>query len=117
MVDLDIFLELSLIKFDSFKYYLRKMRRFCKISILGSGAFGTAMAHAASFNPHNKVVLYARDENVVKHINEKKRNPKFLSEYELNGNIQATTNFREAIDGAEFILSCLPTQATMGVLK
>jgi glycerol-3-phosphate dehydrogenase len=31
------------------------MRRFCKIGILGSGAFGTAMAHAASFNPYNKV--------------------------------------------------------------
>jgi len=31
------------------------MNRITKVAILGNGAFGTALAHVASFNPFNKV--------------------------------------------------------------
>lgn len=41
------------------------MNRITKVAILGNGAFGTALAHAASFNPFNKVQIYARDPAVA----------------------------------------------------
>ncbi|KAL4490286.1 hypothetical protein ABPG72_004325 [Tetrahymena utriculariae] len=93
------------------------MKRFSKVAILGNGAFGTALAHVASFNPYNKVMIYARDPEVAQHINEKKRNPKFFSDIELNGNISASSSFKDVVQDAAFILSCIPTQQTMVVLR
>jgi len=86
------------------------MSRISKIAVLGSGAFGTALAHAASFNPYNKIMIYSREEDVAKSINEKKRNPKIFSEFELNGNITASSNFQDVVKDANIVLSCIPTQ-------
>ena len=69
------------------------MKRISKITILGNGSFGTALAHAASFNPHNRVVIYCRNIDNANHINEKRRNPKFFTTIELNANVSATSNF------------------------
>lgn len=86
------------------------MNRTNKIAVIGSGAFGMAIAHAASFNTFNKVVMYSRDERVAQHIREKKRNPDVFQDIELNGNISASSDFKEVITNATIILSCIPTQ-------
>jgi len=77
-----------------------EMNRIAKIAILGNGAFGTALAHAASFNPFNKVEIYCRDPAVAEHINTKRRNPSIFSEIELNGNISASSSFKDVVSGA-----------------
>ena len=43
------------------------------IGILGGGVWGSALARVLS---NNKVIIYARDEKIVKSINEHKINPK-----------------------------------------
>ena len=43
------------------------------VGIIGGGVWGSALARILS---KNKVIIYARDENVVKSINEHKINPK-----------------------------------------
>ena len=43
------------------------------IGILGGGVRGSALARVLS---NNKVIIYARDEKIVKSINEHKINPK-----------------------------------------
>lgn len=56
-----------------------------KVCVLGSGAFGTAMAHCAKSNFHIKeVMIYSRNPEVAESINSNHRNPKFFSEFELN---------------------------------
>lgn len=80
-----------------------------KVAIIGSGAFGTALAHAASFNPHNKVCIYTRDAETAEYINTKKRNPKIFSDFELNGNLSASSSFKDAVKDATIVLSCIPT--------
>ena len=61
--------------------------------------------------------IFCRNEENAKYINEEKRNPKFFTHIELNGNVSATSNFKDAISDASFIISCIPCQQIMGVLK
>lgn len=80
-----------------------------KVSVLGSGAFGTAMAYAAAHNQHiGSVTIYGRQQDVVDHINKENSNPKFMPEQKLHKNINATTNLKEALDNSKIVLSCIP---------
>mmetsp|Transcript_22326 Transcript_22326/g.46935 ORF Transcript_22326/g.46935 Transcript_22326/m.46935 type:complete len:428 (-) Transcript_22326:131-1414(-) len=54
-----------------------------KVVVLGAGAFGTAMAFAAA-QGGNEVVIYMRDKQQCKVINEEHRNPRYLSEFSLH---------------------------------
>eukprot|EP00744_Colponema_vietnamica_P021104 GILI01030077.1.p1 GENE.GILI01030077.1~~GILI01030077.1.p1 ORF type:complete len:366 (+),score=133.69 GILI01030077.1:68-1099(+) len=83
----------------------------CKVCVLGGGSFGTALATVAARRNH-EVVLYARDEVQVKGINENRRNPKMLSQFELLPNIRATSDVEDAIRGAKFIIHAIPVQNT-----
>lgn len=69
-----------------------------KVCVLGSGAFGTAMAHCAINNPYiSSVQIYARNPTVVESINREHKNPKFLSNFTLHKDISATTDLEEAL--------------------
>ena len=57
------------------------------IGILGGGVWGSALARVLS---NNKVIIYAREEKIVKSINEHKINPK-LKYSSFNENVTATT--------------------------
>lgn len=54
------------------------------ITVLGGGAFGSALAHIAALKPSNNVTLYARDPNTVECITKFNINPKKLSQYKVN---------------------------------
>ena len=61
------------------------------IGILGGGVWGSALARVLS---NNKVIIYARDEKIVKSINEHKINPK-LKYSSFNENVTASTSLKE----------------------
>ena len=48
-----------------------------KVAFVGGGSFGTALSVLLS-NKGNKVTIYARDEEVVKDINNNKNNKKYF---------------------------------------
>ncbi|CAD8170464.1 unnamed protein product [Paramecium pentaurelia] len=82
-----------------------------KVCVLGSGAFGTAMAHCAINNPYiGRVQIYARNQTIVESINREHKNPKFLSNFALHPDITATTDLQQALHQANYVLSCIPTQ-------
>lgn len=85
-----------------------------KISVLGAGAFGTALAKVMSDAGH-EVLLWARDAKVVNSINETHYHPNRLKGVEL-GSVIATTNEQEACQGAHLIISGLPMSALREVL-
>ena len=70
-----------------------------KVTVWGGGAFGTAMARCASRNGHN-VVMYVRDPEQARSINEDHVNNKYLSNFTLPKNITATTDLKEANAGS-----------------
>jgi len=80
-----------------------------KIGVIGCGSFGTAMAAVCARNGHD-VVMYARDPEQAKSINESHVNPRYLSSFQLSDNISATTNIKDAIDGAAFVILAIPAQ-------
>ncbi|KAL3909176.1 MAG: hypothetical protein SGILL_008189, partial [Bacillariaceae sp.] len=81
-----------------------------KIGVLGAGAFGTSMAAACSRKGHN-VILWARDAEQVKTINETRRNPKYgMDAFELLDNLKATNNLEEACKNADILFLALPAQ-------
>ncbi len=81
------------------------------IGILGGGVWGSALARVLS---KNKVIIYARDEKIVKSINEHKINPK-LKYSSFNENVTATTSLKE-IRNVKFLFITLPAQKIREVI-
>ncbi|MEK6410963.1 MAG: NAD(P)H-dependent glycerol-3-phosphate dehydrogenase [Acidobacteriota bacterium] len=81
-----------------------------RVAVIGAGSWGTALAMVAARNQH-QVKLWAREPAVASAINRDRRNPFYLSGFELPSNIQATTSLEDAIDGAHFALLVVPSHA------
>ena len=80
------------------------------VAVIGAGAFGTAMATVATRNNH-EVRLWARRPEMVDHINTKRRNPDYVSEFDLLDNLTAVKTIEAALDGADVMILCLPVQS------
>lgn len=79
------------------------------ISVLGAGAWGTALAHIAASNG-KKVVLWAREPELIGEIETKCRNTLFLPDVDLNENITPTNDQARAVSKAEAVLMVIPAQ-------
>ncbi|MGN1078878.1 MAG: NAD(P)H-dependent glycerol-3-phosphate dehydrogenase [Alphaproteobacteria bacterium] len=79
------------------------------ISVLGAGAWGTALAHIAASNG-KKVVLWAREPELISEIETKRRNTLFLPDVDLHENITPTNDQVLAVSKAEAVLMVIPAQ-------
>ena len=86
-----------------------------KIGVIGGGAWGTALAQLSAKAGSN-VILWAREEKVVKKINEEHENEMFLKGVGLSNKVRATTNLADMV-GNEFIFIAVPAQFVRSVLK
>jgi glycerol-3-phosphate dehydrogenase (NAD(P)+) len=86
------------------------------ITIIGGGAFGTALACVARRNGAD-TILWARSESVVDSINRGVGNPDYLPGVALEPGIAATTDIDAAITGADAILLATPSQYLRGVVQ
>ena len=85
------------------------------ISVIGAGAWGTALAITAE-RAGNQVLLWAREEEVVSSINNNHTNG-FLPNAVLSSNIRATTDLTQAVQFADVVLLVAPAQFTRGMLE
>jgi glycerol-3-phosphate dehydrogenase (NAD(P)+) len=79
-----------------------------KISVIGAGSWGTALAVVLQSNRH-EVLMWAREDEIARNINEQHRNPVYLSELDLPETIQATSNFAQASTGRDMIVFATPS--------
>lgn len=86
-----------------------------KVTILGTGAYGLALASILIENK-NDVVMWTTFEQEKKELLETKKSPK-LNGYILDDNISITTNLEEAIDGSKLIVLAIPTAFITDVCK
>ncbi|WP_237243784.1 NAD(P)-binding domain-containing protein [Spiroplasma clarkii] len=86
-----------------------------RIAIIGTGAYGTALANVLTDNGH-KVLMYGIEEKQVNDINENHLNQAFFQDLLLNENIQATTELAVALEKAEIVILSVPTFAVDNVL-
>lgn len=64
-----------------------------------------------------KVTLWARDETVVKEINDTHTHERYLSGLELNPLLAATSDLNEALAGAHAVLVAIPSHTFRGVFE
>ena len=85
-----------------------------KISVLGAGAWGTAIA--ASLSARHEVLLWGRDPGQCRAIAAARRNQRYLPEIELPPQLRIEAGFAAAIVNAELVLVTTPTAALRDML-
>ena len=86
-----------------------------KITVLGGGAWGTALACVAVDCGHD-VVVWARNAAIAASINHTHRNEAHLPDVVLPEALKATTNLVLALAGSHIVLAVTPAQTTRAVL-
>ena len=85
------------------------------IAIIGTGSWGVALAiHLAKLG--NKIQMWSHSEEERDLINNEKT-CKFLPDAIIPENIFATTSYKEAIDGSDFIIHVTPSKFTRETVK
>ncbi len=86
-----------------------------KIAVLGSGAWGTALA-LAQVRAGRKTVLWGRNAETAEIINATRQNPAYLPDVTFDVSIDATIDPQTALQGATLILAVIPAQTLRTVL-
>lgn len=80
------------------------------ITVIGSGSWGTALAMMLTKNGH-VVKMWARSQSAVEEINQKHTIHKYLPGITLPDELTATTDRAAALEGAEIVISAVPSRA------
>jgi glycerol-3-phosphate dehydrogenase (NAD(P)+) len=78
------------------------------VAVIGAGAWGTALAAHAARQVH-VVNLWAREEDVVRDVNERHENRLFLPDVALPRSIRASTEASAVLQGASVVLLVPPS--------
>lgn len=79
-----------------------------RIAIIGAGSWGTALALVLARQKH-PVRLWVFEEELVAAINQERRNPLYLSEFELPSAVQATHSLADCLRQAEVVMTVVPS--------
>lgn len=80
-----------------------------KVSVLGSGSFGTALANVLG-DKNYQVYLYGRRKELINDINNYHENTEYLKGIKLSSNIKGTTDIEECLSNSRLIVVAIPTQ-------
>jgi glycerol-3-phosphate dehydrogenase (NAD(P)+) len=86
-----------------------------RAAVLGSGSWGTALAHLLAVKEYD-VRLLGRDHEVAQAINTRHENPRYLKNLSLHPGVRACTEPEEALEGIDLLLSAVPCQQARQVL-
>lgn len=84
------------------------------VGVIGGGAWGTALALTAA-RAGRKVILWARDPNIVSEIRSRQRNSRYLPSVTFDEEIDATTQLTDLVT-VDALLLVTPAQTTRGLL-
>jgi glycerol-3-phosphate dehydrogenase (NAD(P)+) len=81
-----------------------------RIAIMGSGAWGTAIAISLARRGGHHVTLWSYAPDVAATMRDQRENTSFLPGFPLAESIRITEHAGEALDGAEIIVSVTPSE-------
>ena len=87
-----------------------------KSAVVGGGAWGTALAHTLGQRGH-QVMLWAREPDVVDHINQAHANPRFLPGAVLSPAVRASSSIDDTVSSAEFVVYAAPSHVLRDVAR
>lgn len=87
-----------------------------RVTVLGGGSFGTAMANIASRNGCD-TMIWIRDEAAAAELNATHINTRYLPDYPLDANLRAETNLEKAVRDRDIVLVAIPSHSFRNVLK
>ncbi|NBX77582.1 MAG: NAD(P)-dependent glycerol-3-phosphate dehydrogenase [Proteobacteria bacterium] len=80
------------------------------VCVVGQGSWGTAVANIFA-EAGQTTVIWGRDSEVSKSINERNENSHYLKGIRLSKNLTASQDLRSCLTNCEIIVNALPTQA------
>lgn len=86
-----------------------------RIAVLGSGAWGTALA--ISFAARHEVSLWARDEAQATAMRDTHRNQRYLPDTQLPNDLAVTSDLAHALHDAELIIAAVPVSGLRPVMQ
>lgn len=86
-----------------------------KISVIGAGAWGTALA--MSFATRHQVTLYARDAQQIASLRSTCQNRRYLPDMTLPANLALTSQLAEALAQTELIMLAVPVAGLRTTLQ
>jgi len=87
-----------------------------RISVLGTGSFGTAISQILTDNNH-EVLMWTVDIENVEEINNRRTNKFYYENFKFNNKVKATTNLNEIVDYSDYIVIALPSKFIKDTLK
>ncbi|CAM3058329.1 NAD(P)H-dependent glycerol-3-phosphate dehydrogenase [Filibacter tadaridae] len=85
-----------------------------KVSVIGAGSWGTAIAFVLAENGHD-CLLWARRSEQSAEINQQHSNQSYLPNIALPGNLNATSDLSVAAMHGEIVIIAVPTKGIRGI--
>lgn len=86
-----------------------------RISFLGAGSWGTALAYVLSDKEY-EIRMWTKEEEHYDSLIKERENVKYLPGIKLNEKIQFFNDIKAAVEGADVIVLAVPSQAVRSVL-
>jgi glycerol-3-phosphate dehydrogenase (NAD(P)+) len=87
-----------------------------RCTVIGAGAWGTALADVLARNGHD-AVLWAYETDVVDAVNGRHENTRFLPGAALHPGLRATASFDDALRGATLVCMATPSQHLRAITR
>lgn len=87
-----------------------------KVTVIGSGSWGTALAVMLAQNGH-EVLIWSRRQDAVDELLQDRSNQKYLPGIVIPETIQATTDRQAAVKDAEIVILAVPSRAVAETVK
>jgi glycerol-3-phosphate dehydrogenase (NAD(P)+) len=81
-----------------------------RVAIIGAGAWGTALAMVLGRKTVHSVRLWANEPDVCESVAERRVNDRFLPGFTLPNSIHASGDLSNVLEGAEIVVSVMPSQ-------
>jgi glycerol-3-phosphate dehydrogenase (NAD(P)+) len=81
-----------------------------RIAIIGAGAWGTALGMVLARKEAHTISLWANEPEVCESISQRRVNERFLPAFRLPERLRVTNDLESALDGAEIVVSVMPSQ-------
>lgn len=87
-----------------------------RLTVLGGGSFGTAMANLSARNGCD-TVMWIRDEDTAHKIQHNRVNTRYLPDFKLDDQLVITADLKHAVENRDIILVAIPSHSFRQVLK